>query len=392
MKKLALILFCCSLCISLTYSVHAMSPKVSSNTSLDSSQKRYLICYHKGGQNQPFIMRSLGKSYTKQFSSLAKAIEFRSKNNIEEYAIQRVPNASTFLFVDKSMELRIKKLKIPYVKPDFKAPPLPYNLKYGRCNSITVPIEYEMLAAENLQNCPFKGRYCESKFDKTSPLSIPLDRPDRVSGTDAKFLMKSYQVAETAGFDDAVVPVAMSEALSDLSYLEIETNPNEEPVGELRGMVFDVENSAALIRIRSRLPKGYTAYEFENKYLESGDCELTRSSSSVYISRAVIVKTMSDDEFLRLMQTDAGNYSLSNIQIRKKVKSWKTRYNAELLGAWKMDSLSLLFPQILDEKIRRKLAKEIVDFCEEITMMNEDGKAEVEADLSSDGIIRLWWD
>lgn len=92
------------------------------------------------------------------------------------------------------------------------------------------------------------------------------------------------------------------------------------------------------------------------------------------------------------MQTDAGNYSLSNIQIRKKVKSWKTRYNAELLGAWKMDSLTLLFPQILDEKIRRKLAKEIVDFCEEITMMNDEGKAEVEADLSSDGIIRLWWD
>ena len=66
--------------------------------------------------------------------------------------------------------------------------------------------------------------------------------------------------------------------------------------------------------------------------------------------KVIILKAISDDEYLRRLGTAAFNYGITNQKLRNIVRKWNEKYQAILLGAANMDSIDLKFPQIQDEK------------------------------------------
>lgn len=356
------------------------------------NQQKYFICFEGKSENGSMSEFTQGEVYKRKFDSLAKALDFRTQKRLDEYAIQRIPNACTFTNVSPADEQSIKDLKIPFIKPPYKAPPLRDNIEFGRCNSIIVPIQYENTVSSKLPNCPIWNRYFELKFGSAEPLTIPIERSSKGRGVDSKFLKACYETVKEAGFDERVVPAALQEALSELSVIELEGNPESKEAHGLEGISLTVRDVESVVRIRKRLPEGYTAYTYDIYFPKHVQDAAKLPPGTLSLSKVIIIRSISDDEFLKCLGTDAFNYNISNLQMREIVKHWNQKYNAILLGASEKDSIDLLFPQILDEGKRKKLVAQMVEFCPEILNMDSRGKKVMEARLSSSGIVNLWWD
>lgn len=376
---------------------------------------RYQLLYHKLRSNSRVdklhFQMGVSEIARETFRTLAKAVDFRNSSSLEEYAIRKIANASTFGVVHAEEEAKVEKAKIPFLKPHPELPPTEYNLRRGLSCSLTVSIEYEEAAAGMLTSSRLIKRYYEPRFDEAKIEEQKVKRPQSRRGIENEFLADCYAVTDEVSFDPVIVEIALGEALSELGIVEFDIEPEkrqvdfdwvEDPIKEdpehpdfvppdAEGVCFDIEGIESIERLRKVLPAGYQAYEYQvylPKYVEDIEQEPPGARS---LSKAAIVKDMTDDQFLKYMGTARINWSGSSADLRKKFESWKSKYRCILLGASE-DSLTLRFPVIEKRHLRKRLSEEVVAFCPELVQMGPNSGDEVEDCLASGGIVNLWWD